>query len=272
MKMQDNDSLDEMRKRIQESLIQTKREQLRDEFGMHFDHMDERLPPEVQNEWLDYILNFERQFESAPRITVRERIGNPTIQPVAEIPLYALAEAVNDLLDLLAAHGIAVDFMGEWDDLAAYRFITEELLDEEMDDIRIEGMFSHFEATTPEYDVQMWVDIFVTDLFWQARKDFLAGLEKQPLYNSQGDPISLAEFAQKLEIVWALLPAEARAFTETITTQVANDKGMVTAVITWQLGNEQKQVESFFRLQPSPYFGWDVVQTSLLDDLLAVLR
>jgi hypothetical protein len=34
----------------------------------------------------------------------------------------------------------------------------------------------------------------------------------------------------------------------------------------------QKQVESFFRLQPSPYFGWDVVQTSLLDDLLTALR
>lgn len=45
--------------------------------------------------------------------------------------------------------------------------------------IRIEGMFSHFEATTPEYDVQMWVDIFVTDLFGQGCKDFLAGLEKQ---------------------------------------------------------------------------------------------
>lgn len=272
MKMQDNDSLDEMRKRIQESLIQTKREQLRDEFGMQFDHMDERLPPEVQNEWLDYLLDFERQFENAPRITVRERIGNPAIQPVAEIPLYALEEAVNDLLDLLAEHGIAVDFMGEWDDLAAYRFITEELLDEEMDDIRIEGMFSVFEATTPEYDVEMWVNLFVTDLFWQDRKDFLAGLEKQPLYNNQGDPIALAKFAQKLEMVWARLPAETRAFVEPMTTQVAEDKGIVTAVVTWQLDNEQKKVNSFFRLQPSPYYGWDVVQTSLLDDLLAALR
>ena len=173
---------------------------------------------------------------------------------------------------LLAEHGIVVDFMGDWDDLAAYRFITEELLDEEMDDIRIEGMFTHFEATTPEYDVQMWVNIFVTDLFWQDRKDFVAGLDKQPLYNNQGDPISLAEFAQKLELVGARLPAETRAFMEPINTQVTDDEGRVTAVITWQLNNEPKQVESFFRLQPSPYFGWDVVQTSLLDDLLARVR
>ena len=87
--MQDKGSLDEIRKRIQESLIQAKREQLRDECGMQFDHMNERLPPEVQNEWLGYLLDFERQFENAPLITVRERIGNPTIQPVTEISLYA---------------------------------------------------------------------------------------------------------------------------------------------------------------------------------------
>jgi len=41
--MQDNDSLDEMIKRIQESLIQAKWERLRYKFGMLFDPMDGRL-------------------------------------------------------------------------------------------------------------------------------------------------------------------------------------------------------------------------------------
>lgn len=72
-------------------------------------------------------------------------------------------------------------------------------------------------------------------------------------------------------MVWALLPAERRVFVKPIATQVADGEGIVTAVITWQVDDEQKQVESFFRLQPSPYYGWDVVQTSLLDDLLATL-
>ena len=105
---------------------------------------------------------------------------------MAEIPPYALEEAVEDLLELLAEHGIAVDFMGGWDDLAAYRFLTEELLDEEMDDIRIEGMFSHFEATTPEYDVQMLVDIFVTDLFWQDRNRSNLSFACNPALTSVG--------------------------------------------------------------------------------------
>jgi hypothetical protein len=153
--MQDNHSLDEIRRQIQESLAQSKREQLRDDFGMLYEYTDPRLSPKAQNDFLDYILEFERQFEDAQRITVRERIGNPSIQSVEEIPQNALEVALDKMMDLLFEHGIVVDFMGEWDDLAAYRFITEELLDEETDDIRIEGMISHFPATTPEYDMQM---------------------------------------------------------------------------------------------------------------------
>ena len=55
--MPDEYSLDEMRRRIQESLAQAKREQLRDEFGMQFDYTDSQLSPEAQNEWLDYVLD-----------------------------------------------------------------------------------------------------------------------------------------------------------------------------------------------------------------------
>lgn len=111
--MPDEHSLDEVRRRIQESLALAKREQLRDEFGMKFDYFDPQLSPEAQHEWLDNVLEFERQFEMAQTITVRERIGSPPIEPVENIPLYALEKAVNDLLDLLAEHGIVIDFMGE---------------------------------------------------------------------------------------------------------------------------------------------------------------
>jgi hypothetical protein len=259
---------DEMRRRIQESLIEAKRNQLRDEYGMQFDYMDSELAPEAKNEWFDYLLEFERQFENAPRITVRERIGNPPIQPVEAIPLSGLEEAVNGLLDLLAEQNIVVDFLGEWDDLAAYRFITEELLDEEMDDIRIEEMRIHFDAATPEYDVQMWVEHFVWDVFWQEREFFLSGLESQPLFDEAGKLMPTGDFIQKLKNVWARVPATKGVNVKPITTQIVGDEGMVTAVITWKYGEERKKVESSFRLQPSHYGGWDVVYTSLLDDLL----
>jgi hypothetical protein len=52
---------------------------------------------------------------------------------------------------------------------------------------------------------------------------------------------------------------------------VDGDEAEVWALVAWNDEAQQTegQVESHFRLQPSPYTGWDVVQTSLLDDLLA---
>jgi hypothetical protein len=266
-----NEWLDEMRRRIQEALSQAKRDKLRNKYGMEFEARDSRLSPEAESEWLDHVLEFERQFEQAKVITVRERIGDPPIQSLSDLPLYAVGEAVTTLLELLVAHGIAVDFLGDVDELEAYRYLTEELLDEEMDDIRVEGMMTHFTYSTPEYDVQMWVENFVLDLFTHDREYFLPGLAKQPLFNAQGEPITAAQFQQTIEAVWERLPPTNRVEVKPITTQVAEDEAKVWAIITWN-DDDQKikgQVESFFRLQPSPYTGWDVVQTSLLDDLLA---
>ncbi len=271
--MQDNDSLDEMRWRIQESLIQAKRDKLRDEYDMQASYTAPGLPPEAEIEWLDSVLEFERQFENVKIITVRERIGDPPLRPLDEIPLYALEQAVTDLLDLLAENGVGVDFLGDFDDIAAYRYLTEELLDEEIDDLR-GGWMSVFTPSTPEYDVQMWVENFVMDLFTQERDYFLSGLDKQPLFNRQGEPITAVQFRNQIKAVWKHLPATNRFSVEPITIQVEGEEGTVTAVITWRNDKNETigQVESTFRLQPSPYTGWDVVQTSLLDDLLAMLR
>jgi hypothetical protein len=265
-----NDQLDEIRRRIQESLGQAKRDKLRDEYGMKFEGTDPRLSPEAENEWLDHMLEFEKQFEQAGRITVRERIGNPPIRPLKDLPLYAVGEAVTALLELLAAHGIAVDFLGEVDELEAYRYLTEELLDEEMDDIRIEGMITHFTHSTPEYDAQMWVESFVLDLFTHEKEYFLPGLAQQPLFDAQGQPITAAQFQQKIEAVWERLPPTNKVEITPIVTQVEGDEAKVWAIISWNndVQKSKGQVESYFRLQPSPYTGWDVVQTSLLDDLL----
>jgi hypothetical protein len=54
-------------------------------------------------------------------------------------------------------------------------------------------------------------------------------------------------------------------------TGITGDEASVTAAITWQEGDAQKEIEASFRLQPSPYYGWVIVQTSLLDTLLANL-
>ena len=267
--MKNKRELDEMRQQIQDSLSESKRDELRDKFGMQAEYTNPQLLPEEEIAWLDSVLEFERQFENVKTITVRERIGNPEIKPLDEIPLYALEQAVTDLLDLLAENGVGVDFLGDFDDIAAYRYLTEDLLDEEIDDLR-GGWMSVFTPSTPEYDVQMWVEDFVLDLFTQEREYFLSSFDKQPLFDMAGEPITAVQFRNQIKTVWQHLPATNKFSIEPITVQVEGDEGTVTAVITWHNNEDEPsgQVESTFRLQPSPYTGWDIVQTSLLDDLL----
>jgi hypothetical protein len=51
--MLDNGSLDEIRRRMQESLIDAKREELREQYRMQLDNLDSsRLSPEVKNEMI----------------------------------------------------------------------------------------------------------------------------------------------------------------------------------------------------------------------------
>jgi hypothetical protein len=271
--MKDDKQLDEIWEQIQESLAQSKREQLRNEFGMQFESTDSQLSPEAQNKWLDSVLEFKQQFEHVKTITVRERIGNPELKPLDEIPLYALKQAVEDLLQLLSENGIGVDFLGDFDDIAAYRYLTKELLDEEIDDLQ-GGWMAVFTPSTPEYDIQMWVENFLLDLFTQEREYFLSGFDKQPLFDMQGEPITAVQFCQQIEKVWQYLPVTNKFSLEPISVQVEGEEGTVTAVITWYNEAQEScgQVESSFRLQHSPYTGWEIVQTSVLDDLLQLFE
>lgn len=73
----DNQSIDDLRRRIQAALNDSKRDVLREQYGMLHEHHSPDLSSEMESEWLDYVLEFERQFENAPRTTVRARIGDP---------------------------------------------------------------------------------------------------------------------------------------------------------------------------------------------------
>ena len=149
--------------------------------------------------------------------------------------------------------------------------MTEELLDYETGDVRVEGTYCHFGATMPEYEVEAWVEDFVQAFFWQPRDHLLAILEPQQLYDVTGEPVALADYVEKLEEVWGRLPGEVNSDFRPTSTELQEDEATVTALITWQEGGEQKEVEANFGLQPSPYYGWDIVQTSLLDTLLTTL-
>lgn len=263
--------LDDIRRQIQKSLLRSKHDQLLEAHDIPFDHIDSSASPETEDDFVDSLAEFDRQFEAGLTTTARERIGNPPLPPAEEIPPDALEKVLDDLLDLLAEHGIVIDFLGDWDDLAAYRHITEQMLDEERDDIRVEGTFVHFEAATVEYDVEMWVDEFIRHLFWQDRQFFHLHYNEQPLLDQTGRQVPLSVLAQIMEALGRHLPLGTHPHIEARATEVTDNEAAVSAVVSWRVMGERKEIPSFFRLQPSLYYGWDVTQTSLLGDLLSAI-
>lgn len=215
--------------------------------------------------------NLSVSLKNSQATTVRERIGSPSLTPIEEIAQDALGDAVNKLLDLLYENQIIVDFLGDWNDVSAYRFLTEELMDEETSNIRIEGMYSHFPAKTEEYNVQFWAEEFARGVLWQRREHFFTHFAREPFFDKYGNALCIDNFRQSVENVWSLIPAETRVSFKPITANITEGEANVAALIKWQICENQYEMESFFRLQPSPYYGWDILQTSLLNDLISML-
>ena len=268
--MKEDQVLEKIRQRMQASLIKAKEDELRDSYGMAFGFKDPALPPEIYKDWLDHILTFEKSWEAAPRITVFEKIGRPEIRPVDEIPVGGLEEAINDLLDRLLDHSVAVCFFGQGDERAAYRYLTEELLGCEIDDIHIEGMMACFDAATPAFDVEMWAEMFVRDILSQERERVLAGLVGRPLGEENGAPIPPDRFLEQLEGIWRRRPVIKRFDFTPLDTTVAEKTASVAARICWQEAGSARQIDASFHLAVSPFYGWDVVESTLVADLQAL--
>jgi hypothetical protein len=224
----------------------------------------------VQNEWLDHVIDFERQFAEAGRITVRERLGAPAPRPLSEIPPPAVEPVLMELLERLADRGVLIDFMGEWSPQEAYQFIVDELLDEEIDDIQIEGMAACFPATTPAWDVEIQVEEFARNFFMQNRELLAYDVPQEQMWRVDGRTQRVAEFLREAEAVWALLPPALRVVVSPHTTAVEGEIGVVAADLSWLDESGWQSVRATFELRPSPFFGWDVVKTTLLDDLRAL--
>ena len=163
---------------------------------------------------------------------MRERIGNPPVRPLAEIPAGDAEAALDALLDLLFEHNLVVDYLGAWDERSAYQSVAEELLDYEIDETRIEDTYCHFGAATAEYEAESWVEDFMQAVFWHARDYLLPMLEPQQLYDADGETTALADFMQKLEESRGRLPGEANTDFLPTSTELRENEASVTAAIT----------------------------------------
>jgi hypothetical protein len=234
----------------------------------------EEGPPEPYHSWEEYFDDFDRQLEEAPPITVRKRIGNPQLRPADDIPDSEMEEELGKLIELLYANNIVIDFLHDIEDREAYLFITEELLDETMDDIRIPDMYSHFiyEEFHPndEDDVELWTGEFLDTFFKEGTKGFYIPIGDKELYDADGLSISQDEFKRQIDEFHALYPAITEHNYEIQSLHIEDDYATVEVETSWVGLNQREQAMvrhhgiSTLRLKRSLDIGWDVIQARVI--------
>jgi hypothetical protein len=102
--------------------------------------------PELENQFLNYIMAFEKQAVAQKTIRLFDKIGRPQhFKPVAEISDNDMDKALDELFDFLSEHGISLDVCSpNISKRELYRFTIEELFEYEMDDMDIPGLKTNF--------------------------------------------------------------------------------------------------------------------------------
>ena len=107
---------------------------------------DEKLPAEIENQFLTNIVQFEKEYASHKTISVFEKIGSPDhFKPISEISDQDIQQAWDSLSEYMSEHGVELSACSP--NVSArelYRFTTEELFKHETDDINMPGMMTCF--------------------------------------------------------------------------------------------------------------------------------
>lgn len=126
------------------------------EHGMRMDHTTE-LDPELENQWLKSVYAFEQQFTHAKKTKVYDYIGQPPFRKWNTLSAEELRKELQVIQIVMENKGVELDCICEYDDAVIYKFITEELFQQEMDDMRVSGMTCHFiyEEFHPNHDYDL---------------------------------------------------------------------------------------------------------------------
>jgi hypothetical protein len=137
--------------RIENEILQMK---LHAEFG-GFSGGTGNLPPEVENEFLKSVLEFERRYKDVKFISVADLIGNPAIKTAEELSDKAIEVELERLKTLLKANHIAVTFLRQRDPRFQYKFIIEELMQHATENMVMPGMtkFFVYEEFHPDHEL-----------------------------------------------------------------------------------------------------------------------
>jgi hypothetical protein len=180
-----------------------KKKELKEKFGMEFLGGEDNAPPEIINKFLDNVKDFEEAWEKAESKKIIEILGFPRFRKAAELMPGELATEIAEVLAKYADHNINIDVI-EKDDVSdemLYKFLTEELPEEETDFMQIEGMTTNYiyEEFHPsnKLDAKDTIEWLAPHLFNKDKEGIKTYLSKRDL-TFNGNRKSQPEFIDEL--------------------------------------------------------------------------
>jgi hypothetical protein len=200
------------------------------EFGGNFMGNDE-IPPEVENKFLKQITKFHKLQENASLIQVYKFIGEPEYDHVNDLSDKQVRSALRKIVRLLIKHQIVVEVLSEVSEREFYRFITEELFKQEVQNIRMKGWMTQFiyEDFHPndEYDVKSAAKD-ITNLIFNKGSMFFEPLFSEEMKDSIGLSMEREDFQHKVEAFWGQYHNVKLADYEITSLLFSNEKSIAT--------------------------------------------
>ncbi len=172
----------------------------------------------LENQWLNYLYSFEKLHKDAKVISIHEYIGKPHVKGAEELTEVELRRELKKFITKLSRYSINVDFITDYDDLVKYKFITEELLAMQIEDIRMPGLVQNFiyEEFHPNhaFDLRNFTEDFVNDFIEQQLETRFYEGEFAGVVILNGKELTFEEFKDEMnKIVEQLKPSKIRAIT-----------------------------------------------------------
>lgn len=173
------------------------------EQGAQFGTMqaDSELPAGIENEFLNYIMAYEKQAVERKMIKIFDKIERPNhFKPVNEIHDDEIENAWNNLDEYLRKYSIELSVCSpNISDRELYRFTTEELFNHEMNDMNVPGMMSCFtyDEFYPDYkydNTRHAVEDCIEVILKKKHFDWMPLLKKENLRINDHYPVSEKEY------------------------------------------------------------------------------
>ncbi len=192
-----NDDLPQFDVKTENELLKLR---LKAEFGAECSMNGGKVPEEVINEFLHAVYAFEQQLRlSKPPVSIYEKIGKPEIISAESLNDENLSRELKRLHDCMRQHHLQLDVLGRYPDRIIYRFITEEFIYLEMEDVHLPGFIHHFcyEDFHPDHEVSIREKVVEFLSIWFNGKD----AKENELFGSGDDEMDDAPISKESMII-----------------------------------------------------------------------